>query len=196
MSALVRRALRTTTSNANWRSVSTGLLALKDASLDESKRKDLLLRIAASNTTASSSSVSTSFSNIYQLDKTKGGVRLAMQAREDLMSMIAERKKTKLDTKSLVDLDDNLGQFLQTVFCVDALQLKRITFENSSGNVLEKVARGESVHRVRSLSELKRRLHDGRRCFALFHNCLPVSFYQHSPTRSSAPHLLSRTPSR
>jgi malonyl-CoA decarboxylase len=26
---------------------------------------------------------------------------------------------------------------------------------------------------VRSLAELKRRLHDGRRCFALFHFCLP-----------------------
>ena len=49
--------------------------------------------------------------------------------------------------------------FLKPVFSIDILQLHRITFEHSSGNILEKVARGESVHRVRSLSELKRRLH-------------------------------------
>lgn len=49
--------------------------------------------------------------------------------------------------------------FLNSVFAVDNLRLRQVTFEHSSGNILEKVARGEAVHRVRGLSELKRRLH-------------------------------------
>jgi hypothetical protein len=141
---------------------SISILALKDSDSEE-KRKELIFQIATSSSTC----------NVAELYKTKGGVKLAMQTRVDLMSMVAERKKAKLDCQPLTDLDQVIKQFLQSAFCFDSLQLKRITFENSSGNVLEKVARGESVHRVRSLSELKRRLHDGRRCFALFHSCLP-----------------------
>jgi hypothetical protein len=174
MSFAILRALRSTISFAfpyshNRRSF-ISILALKDSydakSINsEEKRKELILQIALS---------SSSSSNVAELYKTKGGVKLAMQTRVDLLALIAERKKAKFDVQQLTDLDQTISQFLKSVFCFDSLQLKRISFDNSSGNVLEKVARGESVHRVRSLSELKRRLQDGRRCFALFHNCLPV----------------------
>ena len=67
-------------------------------------------------------------------------------------------------------LDKVIQMFLHhSLCCYDSMTLQRITFEESSGLILERVAKGESVHRVRSIRELKRRLHDGKRCFALFH---------------------------
>ena len=101
----------------------------------------------------------------------KGGVFLSMQLRNDLRNS----KKDFMNSEHIhfsKDLDEFLKSWLHNVFCIDSLTLLRITFEHSSGTILEKVARGESVHRVRSLSELKRRLDDGRRCYALFHHCL------------------------
>lgn len=107
------------------------------------------------------------------LNKTKGAVKLAMMMRNDLNTM-ARNKTISSTTQTSARLCDKfLKQWLGACFCLDSLELRRITFDHSSGNVLEKVARGESVHRVRSLSELKRRLHNGRRAFALFHHCLP-----------------------
>ena len=114
------------------------------------------------------------------LSKSKGGFSAAMHIREDITDIIKNVKadpnsvaNNKLYLSSLNAVDDNVRQWLGNALCVDSLVLKRITFESSSGNILEKIARGESVHRVRSLNELKRRLHDGRCCYALFHHCLP-----------------------
>ena len=114
-----------------------------------------------------------------ELNRTKGAVKLAMTLRKDLNAIysVANRSDfnplSEMDKTTVRDFDRFLKNWLGSCFCVDALELRRITFDHSSGNVLEKVARGESVHRVRSLSELKRRLHNGRRAFALFHYCLP-----------------------
>ena len=58
-------------------------------------------------------------------------------------------------------------------FNPDMLELKRITYETSNGAILEKIARGENVHIVRGLSDLKRRFNNGRCCYALFHRSLP-----------------------
>lgn len=114
------------------------------------------------------------------LSKNKGGFSAAMHLREDITDIIKATKANPASTtnnktylSSLLAIDDCVRQWLSNALCVDSLVLKRITFESSSGNILEKIARGESVHRVRSLNELKRRLHDGRCCYALFHHCLP-----------------------
>lgn len=120
-------------------------------------------------------------SNIDRLlSKSKGGFSTAMHLREDIMDIFKGAKanpsspaNNKAYLTSLYAVDDCVRQWLNNALCVDSLVLKRITFESSSGNILEKIARGESVHRVRSLNELKRRLHDGRCCYALFHHCLP-----------------------
>ena len=82
--------------------------------------------------------------------------------------------------------------------CNEALQLRRITFEASSGSVLEKVARGEAVHSVRSLSVLKRRLHNGRRCYGLFHHSLaePLAFVHIALTANLARLVISLLASR
>lgn len=134
------------------------------------------------------------------LSNTKGGIRCAMTLREDVLNLKSQvlrapppSSTTNASSASspssstssspedelpalwlLKDLDQSLKTWLTSVFCVDAVELRRITFDSSSGDILEKVARGEAVHSVRSLSELKRRLHNGRRCFGLFHSALPA----------------------
>jgi malonyl-CoA decarboxylase len=48
-----------------------------------------------------------------------------------------------------------------------------VTYENSPGQLLEKIIRYEAVHPVGTIIELKRRLGRGRRCFAFFHPSVP-----------------------
>lgn len=105
------------------------------------------------------------------------GVEIAMNLRSDMAELLnnIKSKQLKFDhsASSINECDNYLRKWLKAVFCLSSLRLRRIEFEASSGNVLQHVATGESVHRVRSLKELKRRLHDGRRCIGLFHECLP-----------------------
>jgi len=102
----------------------------------------------------------------------KGGIRFAMQLREDILDSI-HNNDNNVELKTLIGIDEILKQWLGNVFCEDALELRRVTFDSSSGDVLEKITKGEAVHTIRSLSELKLRLSDGRRCFAFFHDGLP-----------------------
>lgn len=107
------------------------------------------------------------------LMRKKGAINTCMVLRDDISDMLSKIPKAELKTSEtatkLKKVDKVVQQWLGNSICLDTLELKRITFDHSSGAILEKVARGESVHRVRSLSELKRRLQDGKRCFALFH---------------------------
>lgn len=119
---------------------------------------------------------------LKDLSRTRGALEVAMTMRDDLSSLMNVKSAGTATSSSfplnenskirLKQLDKVLQQWLSYSLSLDTLELRRITFDSSSGSVLEKVARGESVHRVRSLTELKRRLHDGKRCFALFHPAL------------------------
>jgi hypothetical protein len=103
------------------------------------------------------------------LFSTSNGIHFAMRLREDIMVLKRKTSDHSL-TGELRSLDAVLKEFLGSTFCRNILSHQRITFENSSGIVLEKVAEAEAVHKIRALSELKRRLSaKGRRCFALFH---------------------------
>uniref|UniRef100_M4BM67 Malonyl-CoA decarboxylase C-terminal domain-containing protein n=1 Tax=Hyaloperonospora arabidopsidis (strain Emoy2) TaxID=559515 RepID=M4BM67_HYAAE len=64
-------------------------------------------------------------------------------------------------------------QFLASWFNVGFLKLERVTYEQSSGQLLEKIIRYEAVHPVGTIAELKRRLGNGRRCYAFFHPSIP-----------------------
>ena len=100
---------------------------------------------------------------------TSNGIPFAMRIREDLMAV---RKSSKDDVTlgAIRELDAVLAEYLGTVLCRNILTHQRITFENSSGLILEKLAKAEAVHKIRALSEMKKRLSSkGRRCFALFH---------------------------
>ena len=52
-------------------------------------------------------------------------------------------------------------------------ELRRITYDDTSAAVMEKITTREAVHPVRTLADLRRRLGPRRRCFAFFHSSLP-----------------------
>eukprot|EP00752_Nemacystus_decipiens_P007555 g6749.t1 len=99
------------------------------------------------------------------------GVRFVVDLRQDLLEII--NNGTGTADPLLLALDGSIRSLLQAWFSVGFLELRRITFDGSSGALLEKIARYEAVHPTRSLAELKARLGEGRRCFAFFHPCLP-----------------------
>ncbi|CAM9801151.1 unnamed protein product [Scytosiphon promiscuus] len=111
------------------------------------------------------------------------GVRFVVDLREDLLEVIRRnRRKQQLKQQAgqgtgtdplLLALDGSIRSLLQAWFSVGFLELRRITYQGSNGALLEKIARYEAVHPVGSLSELKARLGEGRRCFGFFHPCLP-----------------------
>lgn len=106
-----------------------------------------------------------------QLAKSYGSTLTVMKIRTDILQMLKDSPNAQ-ERQILKNLDLYFMRYLRVAFCVDNLKVERITF-NSSANVLEKVARGDSVHKVKTLKELKERFVDGRRCYALFHYRLP-----------------------
>lgn len=100
---------------------------------------------------------------------TPKAIRFAMCIREDLMSLKRQSKEEGVVEK-IRCLDTVLVEYLSCVFSRNMLTHQRITFEHSSGLELEKLAEAEAVHKIRALSEMKKRLSSkGRRCFALYH---------------------------
>jgi hypothetical protein len=136
---------------------------------------------------------------ITQLNKIPNGQRIGMEMKQAAMDGLTSSKKKPDQTSSsasylnqLRGLEKALKVWIATVFHYDSVYLKTITFDTASGQLLEKVASAEAVHRVRSLSELKRRLHNGRQCFALFHHNIPndpIAFLHVAFTPMLAPSL-------
>ena len=123
------------------------------------------------------------------------GTVMAMKLRDALSAMQREDRKagdtTLLDTYKSVN--KQLINFLSISFSADKLQFGRVTFHESSGMMLEKVAEQDSVlNRVRTLRDLKKRLGEGRRCYALIHPHLPndpIAFIHVALTQELAPSL-------
>lgn len=95
------------------------------------------------------------------LTKSIGGISAAIQIRTDV-------QKLSLATP----VDDVVQEWLSVALCMDALVLKRITFDSGASS-LETIARTDSVHAVRTIHSLKKRLQGSRRCYALFHYANP-----------------------
>jgi len=151
--------------------------------------------LVGSSSSEGCSFLSQSKANLHEvLSSSRGGTGVAMRLREDVL-LLLRRKGSSSDRTVLKELDASLQDWLEAVFCVDALQFQRITFDTSSGETLEKVAKSDVVlSSVRSLRELKRRLHNGRRCFGLFHHSLPgepLAFVHVALTSELAPSLRS-----
>jgi hypothetical protein len=115
------------------------------------------------------------------LTRQRGALQTSLSIRDDISSLLQNSSKSEPKVPignevktQLKLLDRSIQQYLSYIFNLDDLKLERISFDHSPALVLEKIAKGESVHRIRSLSELKRRLTNGRRCFALFHPSLPA----------------------
>lgn len=65
-----------------------------------------------------------------------------------------------------------LKNLLSLWFSTGLLNVKRIDW-NSPASLVEKVAHYESVHKMRTLSDLKKRLSESRRCFIYTHSTMP-----------------------
>lgn len=96
------------------------------------------------------------------LSNMRGGTLCAMKLRT--AAIVAKDKQ----------LNNSMKMYLEACFAIDTLEFRRVTFEDSTGVMLERVAEKDSVlARIRTLRELKKRLGDGRRCYALLHPQLP-----------------------
>ena len=61
------------------------------------------------------------------------------------------------------EMDSELKRWLLVSFSSELLYHQQVSFDTSSGTILHKIARGESVHPVNTLSDMRRSLSDGRR---------------------------------
>lgn len=72
----------------------------------------------------------------------------------------------------LRQLDNDLKGLLSILFLQPMLELHRVSYESTPASIIEKIARKEAVHPLRSLEDLRTRLGPNRRCFAFFHPSL------------------------
>ncbi|KAI7836009.1 hypothetical protein COHA_010093 [Chlorella ohadii] len=105
------------------------------------------------------------------LSQQPGGIKFLVDMRADLLQAIQEQPSGAAPLRAL---SDALRASLAEWFSVGLLQLRRISWEASSAELLEKVAAGEAVHAFASWRDLKGRLDDhNRRCYAFFHEAMP-----------------------
>ena len=94
-----------------------------------------------------------------------GGVKFLVELRAEMLKSIPvtpARKELEADCKDL----------LASWFDIGFLEMRRITWD-APASLLERLARYEAVHEIRSWSDLKNRLDVDRRCFAFFHPAMP-----------------------
>ncbi|UIZ27546.1 hypothetical protein KXD40_005785 [Peronospora effusa] len=91
------------------------------------------------------------------LSQRKSGMLFLVHMRADLLQIL-RKSATPSEIPALRSLDASLKQFLASWFSVSFLKLERVTYEHSSGQLLENIIRYEAVHPVGTISELKRRL--------------------------------------
>ncbi|KAL4108711.1 hypothetical protein PRIC1_000420 [Phytophthora ramorum] len=106
------------------------------------------------------------------LSQRENGMLFLVHMRADLLQVL-RKNASHSEIPALRFLDAGLKQFLAAWFSVGFLKLERVTYEHSPGQLLEKIIRYEAVHPVGTIAELKRRLGNGRRCFAFFHPSIP-----------------------
>ena len=103
---------------------------------------------------------------LTQFNSLPEGVKFLVDMRAELMTM-ARRDPL------LTALESDLKFRLTMWFDVDFLELKRITWDGTPAEVLEKLIAYEAVHAITSWDDLKNRLASDRRCFAYFHPRMP-----------------------
>lgn len=100
--------------------------------------------------------------------------------------------KIPLSTHSCSSIAD-LRSRVEDAIASDSLLFDKVTFEHSTGTMLEWVAEKDSVlSRIRTIKELKKRLANGRRCYALRHKdfpAIPITFLHVALTHELAPSL-------
>lgn len=93
------------------------------------------------------------------------GMKFLLELRADVLRFIHKEP-------DLAILDLELHALLAGWFDHGFLELQRISW-SAPAALLEKLIGYEAVHEIRSWSDLRNRLDGDRRCYALFHPCLP-----------------------
>lgn len=102
---------------------------------------------------------------LAQFNTLPEGVKFLVDMRAELIDLA--RKDS-----ALKGLDDDLKRLLASWFDIGFLDLRCITWD-APASLLEKLARYEAVHAVKSWSDIKNRLAPDRRCYAFFHPQMP-----------------------
>jgi len=84
-----------------------------------------------------------------------------------------EKVMTTRKLSRLQYVEGSIKTILTSLFRPGALQLRRITYNQTPASIIEQIAFKEAVHPLQSLNDLRQRLGESRRCFAFFHPALP-----------------------
>lgn len=103
---------------------------------------------------------------LRQFNALPDGVKFLVDMRAELLSL-------KSDEPAMIALEHDLCDLLTSWFDVDFLELRRISWDNASAALLEKLIAYEAVHAIDGWDDLKNRLDSDRRCFAYFHPRMP-----------------------
>lgn len=103
---------------------------------------------------------------LRQFSSLPNGIKFLIDMRADLLPIVEE-------DPFLYRLSIDLKEILAAWFDVGLLDLKEITWDSPAA-LLEKLIAYEAVHQIRSWDDLRRRLTSDRRCFAFFHNKMPL----------------------
>jgi malonyl-CoA decarboxylase len=89
-----------------------------------------------------------------------------------LVDLRADTRRLGGNDPALRDLDREMKSYLDTLFDVGLLALRRITWDAPAA-LLEKLSSYEAVHTIQSWVDMKNRLDSDRRCYAFFHPAMP-----------------------
>ncbi|MBT4888448.1 MAG: malonyl-CoA decarboxylase [Rhodospirillales bacterium] len=103
---------------------------------------------------------------LTQFNALPEGVKFLVDLRADLLPLTKNNPAMKA-------LDNDIKSLFSSWFDIGFLELRRITWDNSSAALLEKLIAYEAVHEIRSWDDLKNRLDSDRRCYAFFHPRMP-----------------------
>ena len=102
---------------------------------------------------------------IRRMNMAPNGTAFLVSMREDLLRFV-------LEDSSLSNLDEDFRHLFRSWFNPGFLRLERITWDTKAA-VLERIISYEKVHKIKDMTDLKRRLDDDRRFYAYFHPVLP-----------------------
>ncbi|KAK4516354.1 uncharacterized protein ATC70_011325 [Mucor velutinosus] len=104
---------------------------------------------------------------IHQLPN---GLKFLADMRADLLDLMGPRGSATYN--EYISLEQDIRLKLKK-YVIGFLKLERITWENSSAALLEKICSYEAVHQVKDWKDIKRRLEPDRRVYAFFENNIP-----------------------
>eukprot|EP00526_Cylindrotheca_closterium_P009545 CAMPEP_0113625270 /NCGR_PEP_ID=MMETSP0017_2-20120614/13053_1 /TAXON_ID=2856 /ORGANISM="Cylindrotheca closterium" /LENGTH=432 /DNA_ID=CAMNT_0000535379 /DNA_START=261 /DNA_END=1559 /DNA_ORIENTATION=+ /assembly_acc=CAM_ASM_000147 len=107
------------------------------------------------------------------------GIEFIVAMREDIFQARKMMNSSQHDDgghselSKLKELDNDLKKRLRDWFCPNMMDIRRISYENSAPSVIESIVQKEAVHPIQNPQDLRDRLGEGKRVFALFSPLLP-----------------------